>query len=142
MRLVCRPWPMACVIRSARATRRARSSRSWWSGPDVYLVVDDYDLVSTTSPDALSPLVALLPHAADIGLHVIAARRCAGSARAMFEPLLAQLRDSGCAGLLMSGGPEEGPLLGNHRAVTQPPGRGLLVTRTAAQLVQVGWCEP
>jgi S-DNA-T family DNA segregation ATPase FtsK/SpoIIIE len=117
-------------------------TRSWWTGPDVFVVVDDYDLVSATSPDALSPLLALLPHATDIGLHLIVARRCAGSARAMFEPLLAHLRDSGCAGLLMSGSPEEGGLIGQHRATVQPAGRALLVTRSAAQLVQVGWCPP
>ncbi|WP_207760663.1 type VII secretion protein EccCb [Mycolicibacterium sphagni] len=115
-------------------------NRTWWTGPEVFVVVDDYDLVSATSPDALSPLLALLPHATDIGLHLIVARRCAGSARAMFEPLLAHLRDSGCAGLLMSGSPEEGALIGQHRATARPPGRGLLVTRTAAQLVQIGWC--
>jgi S-DNA-T family DNA segregation ATPase FtsK/SpoIIIE len=117
-------------------------TRSWWTGPDVFVVVDDYDVVWATSPDALSSLLALLPHATDIGLHLIVARRCAGSARAMFEPLLAHLRDSGCAGLLMSGSPEEGGLIGHHRAVVQPPGRGMLVTRSAAQLVQVGWCPP
>jgi S-DNA-T family DNA segregation ATPase FtsK/SpoIIIE len=117
-------------------------TRSWWTGPDVFVVVDDYDVVSATSPDTLGSLLALLPHAADIGLHLIVARRCAGSARAMFDPLLAHLRDSGCAGLLMSGSPEEGGLIGHHRAVVQPPGRGMLVTRSAAQLVQVGWCPP
>lgn len=114
-------------------------ARSWWSGPDVFVVVDDYDLVSAISPDALNPLLALLPHATDIGLHLIVARRCAGAARAMFEPLLTQLRDSGCTGLLMSGSPEEGQLIGHHRTEVQPPGRGLLVTGTTAQLVQIGW---
>ena len=116
--------------------------RSWWSGPEAFVVVDDYDLVSATSPDALSPLLALLPHAADIGLHMVVARRCAGSARAMYEPLLAQLRESGCSAVLMNGSPDEGPLMGHHRAATQPPGRGLMVTRAGAQLIQVGWCPP
>lgn len=117
-------------------------ARSWWSGPEVFVVVDDYDLVSATSPDALSPLLALLPHAADIGLHMIVARRCAGAARAMYEPLLADLRDSGCSALLMSGSSDEGPLIGHHRAAVQPPGRGLWLTRAGAELIQVGWCPP
>ena len=117
-------------------------SKSWWTGPEVFVIVDDYDVVSATSPDALSALHPLLPHATDIGLHLIVARRCAGSARAMFDPLLAHLRDSGCAGLLMSGSPEEGGLIGHHRPVERPPGRGLLVTRSAAQVVQIGWCPP
>lgn len=117
-------------------------ARSWWTGPDVFVVVDDYDLVCATSADALTPLLSLLPHATDVGLHLVVARRCAGSARAMFEPVLGHLRDSGCMGLLMSGSPDEGPLIGNHRAAAQPPGRGLFVTRAGAQRVQVGWCAP
>ncbi len=116
--------------------------RSWWSGPQIFVIVDDYDLVTATHPEALSSLLPLLPHAVDIGLHIVLARRCSGSARAMFEPLLAQLRDSGCMGLLMNGSAEEGPLIGNHRAAGHPAGRGLLVTRAGAQVVQVGWCPP
>lgn len=127
---------------AAETSMEQLKSRSWWSGPEVFVVVDDYDVVSATSPDALSALLALLPHAMDIGLHLMVARRCAGSARAMFEPLLAQLRDSGCVGLLMSGSPDEGTLIGHHRAADQPPGRGVLVTRSAAELVQVSWCPP
>ncbi len=114
-------------------------ARSWWAGPEIYVVVDDYDVVVATSPDALSPLLALLPHAADIGLHMVIARRCAGSARAMFEPLLAHVRDSGCSALLMSGSSDEGPLIGHHRATERSRGRGLLVSRAGAELVQVGW---
>ncbi|BBX06280.1 ESX-4 secretion system protein EccC4 [Mycolicibacterium aichiense] len=124
---------------SADTTIEQLRARSWWSGPEIYVVVDDYDVVAATSPDALSPLVALLPHAADIGLHMVIARRCAGSARAMFDPLLAHVRDSGCGALLMSGSSDEGPLIGHHRATEHPPGRGLLVTRAGAELVQVGW---
>jgi S-DNA-T family DNA segregation ATPase FtsK/SpoIIIE len=117
-------------------------ARSWWAGPEVFVVIDDYDVVTATTPEVLTPLLALLPHAADLGLHLVVARRCAGAARAMYEPLLAHLRDNGCAGLLLSGSPEEGGLIGHHRASAQPPGRGLLVTRTTAQLVQIGWCPP
>ncbi|PND56635.1 type VII secretion protein EccCb [Mycobacterium sp. ENV421] len=127
---------------TADTTIEQLRARSWWTGPEIYVVVDDYDVVGATSPDALSPLVALLPHAADIGLRMVIARRCAGSARAMFEPLLAQVRDSGCGALLMSGSSDEGPLIGHHRATRRPPGRGLLVTRAGAELVQVGWSPP
>lgn len=117
-------------------------ARSWWSGPDIFVVVDDYDLVCSGPGDALAELVDLLPHAADVGLHLVVARRCAGLARAMYNPVLAHLRDSGCMALLMSGSPEEGAVIGPHRAVPQPPGRGLFVTHAGAQRVQVGWCPP
>jgi len=119
-------------------------SRSWWSGSEIYVVVDDYDLVTgTTGTNPLAPLVDFLPHAKDLGLHVIVARRSGGAARAMFDPVLARLRDLGCMGLMMSASPEEGVLLGSARPTKLPPGRGTLVTRSQPeQLVQVAWSDP
>jgi DNA segregation ATPase FtsK/SpoIIIE, S-DNA-T family len=115
-------------------------TRSWWSGPDIYIVVDDYDLVAGATGNPLTPLVEYLPYSKDLGLHLIVARRSAGAARAMFEPLLASLRDLGGMGLMMSGTSDEGPLIGSARPTSLPPGRGTLVTRSGGeQLVQVAW---
>jgi S-DNA-T family DNA segregation ATPase FtsK/SpoIIIE len=124
-------------------TQRQLRERSWWSGPDVYVIVDDYDLVAGASGNPLLPLLDLLPHARDLGLHVVIARRSGGAARAMFDPLLARLRDLGCAGLMMSASPEEGAVLGSVRPSALPPGRGTLIRRGQRdQLVQVSWTEP
>ncbi|MFV8317615.1 type VII secretion protein EccCb [Mycobacterium sp. 23] len=118
-------------------------ARSWWTGPEIYLVVDDYDLVTTSTANPLLPLLEYLPYATDLGLHMIAARRSGGAARALFEPLLAGLRDLGCMGMMMSGRPEEGALLGSRPPAQLPPGRGTLITRPGVeQLVQVAWCPP
>jgi S-DNA-T family DNA segregation ATPase FtsK/SpoIIIE len=117
--------------------------RSWWSGPDVYLVVDDHDLVVTARSNPLAPLVEVLAQARDIGFHLVLTRRVGGASRAFFEPVLQRLRDLSTPGLLLSGDPAEGPLLGPHKAVEQPAGRGLLVSRgTAPQLVQVALPAP
>jgi S-DNA-T family DNA segregation ATPase FtsK/SpoIIIE len=111
-----------------------------WSGPELYLVIDDYDLVCAGSANPLMPLLEFIPYAVDLGLHVIIARRSAGAARAMFEPLLTALRDGGAIGLIMSGSPEEGALIGSVRPTPLPHGRGTLITRGCAdQLVQVAW---
>lgn len=123
-------------------TQRQLRDRSWWSGPEVYLVIDDYDLVAAATGNPLTPLADFLPHAEDLGLHVIVARRSGGAARAMFDPLLARLRELGCGGLMMSASPDEGVLLGSVRPSQLPPGRGTLVTRDDEQLVQVAWTEP
>ena len=124
-------------------TQQQLRSRSWWSGPEIYLVVDDYDLVAGTTGNPLMPLVDYLPHAKDLGLHVIVARRSGGAARAMFDPVLARLRDLGSMGLMMSASPDEGILLGSIRPSTQPPGRGTLITRGHPdQLIQVAWTDP
>jgi S-DNA-T family DNA segregation ATPase FtsK/SpoIIIE len=103
-------------------------------------VIDDYDLVAIDRGNPLMPLLEFLPHAKDLGLHILLARRSGGAARAMFEPLLAGLRDAGCMTLMMSGSPEEGVAIGSVRQSPMPSGRGTLITRQGnTQLVQVAW---
>ena len=112
-------------------------SRSWWSGSDLFVIVDDYDLVSGTR----NPLLALsefLPQARDVGLHVILARSAGGAGRAMFDPVIQRLREMGSPALIMSGSKDEGALLGGIRPAAQPCGRGFLVgRRSGSRLVQV-----
>ena len=131
-------------IPGANISQQQLRTRSWWSGPEIYVVVDDYDIVAgATGNNPLGPLLDFLPHAKDLGLHVVVARRSGGAARAMFDPVLARLRDLGCMGLMMSASPEEGVLLGSVRPSQLVPGRGTLVTRTQPdQLIQVAWSDP
>ena len=117
--------------------------RSWWRGPELYILVDDYDLVATAGNNPLSVLLDLLPQARDIGLHLILARRMGGASRALYEPVLQRLRELDTPALLMSGNREEGPLFGNLRPSPQPPGRGILIRRRdGQQLIQTAWSEP
>lgn len=126
-----------------QATREQLRTRSWWSGPELYLVVDDYDLVANTAAgNGLTRIAEYLPYAKDLGLHLVVARRSGGLTRAMFEPLLATMRELGCMGLVMSADPDDGPLFGSVRAAPLPPGRGILVTRGGPQQVQVSWSPP
>nr|WP_206037672.1 type VII secretion protein EccCa [Rhodococcus sp. HNM0569] len=111
--------------------------RSWWSGPEIYVLVDDYDLVVTSSGNPVAAIVEYLPHAKDIGFHLIVARRSGGAARALYEPVIARMRDLVSAGLVMSGSRDEGNLIGTVRASAMPPGRGTLVTRRGTGLVQI-----
>ena len=107
------------------------------------LLVDDLDLVITGGGNPLQPLARFLPHARDIGLSVVLARRSAGASRALFDPFVARIRDLGGAGLVMSGSREEGPLLGGVRPGPLPAGRGRLVTRDGGvRLVQTALSEP
>jgi DNA segregation ATPase FtsK/SpoIIIE, S-DNA-T family len=125
------------------ATPLQLRERSWWSGPEVYIVIDDYDLVGTAGGNPLASLSEVLPHSRDLGLHLLVARRSSGAARAMFEPLLSGLRDAGSMTLLMSANPDEGLTIGSVRASSMPPGRGTLITRRGSpQLIQVGWSPP
>ncbi len=124
----------------ASATPQQLRDRSWWSGPELYVIVDDYELITGAGTDPLAPLLEFLPHARDIGLHVVIARRAGGAARAMFNPVPATMRELGCAGLLMSAGADEGALLGLARPTPLPPGRALLTRRGhAEERVQIAW---
>ncbi len=123
-------------------TRDQLRTRGWWTGPECFVLVDDYDLVVTGPGNPLDPLLPYLAQARDIGLHLLVARRSGGAARALFEPVLQRLRELSSPGLLLSGDREEGALLGNVRPGPLPPGRGWLVTRRdGARLVQVAHVE-
>jgi len=120
-------------------------ARDWWSGPEVYVLVDDHDLVAPVGAAAnpLAPLVDLLAQGVDLGLHLVLARRVAGASRALFDPVLARLRELGGPALVLHGSPDEGPLVGAVRASPQPPGRGVLVDREhGPRPVQLAWTEP
>ncbi|MEY2849983.1 MAG: type secretion protein EccC [Actinomycetota bacterium] len=117
--------------------------RSWWTGPELFVLVDDYDLVATGQSDPLPTLAEFLPQARDLGLHVIVTRRSAGAGRSSFGGLLPQLADAGGAGLLLSGTADEGAVFSGVRMSPRIPGRGTLVRRSSAPgLVQLAWREP
>ncbi|WP_327033647.1 type VII secretion protein EccCa [Micromonospora ureilytica] len=117
--------------------------RSWWSGPELFVLVDDYDLVATGPANPLHALEEHLPHARDIGLHLVLARRSGGAGRAQYEPIVQRLRELSTSGLVMAGNPEEGALVGPVRPGPLPPGRGRLVTRReGVRLVQLAQLPP
>jgi S-DNA-T family DNA segregation ATPase FtsK/SpoIIIE len=113
--------------------------RSWWSGPQLFVIVDDYELVATNSGNPLAQLVEHLPFARDVGVKFIIARSAAGASRAMYEPFLQRVKELGAQGIVLSGDPSEGDILGNVRARPMPPGRGVFVSRKrGTSLMQVG----
>ncbi|SNT44478.1 type VII secretion protein EccCa [Rhodococcoides kyotonense] len=120
-------------------TQRELRERSWWSGPEIFVMVDDYDLVSTPSGNPLSVIVEYLPHARDIGLHLVVARRSGGASRALYDPVVSRMRDLVSTGLVMSGSRDEGNLIGSVKPSTLPVGRGTLVDRRGQSLVQLAW---
>jgi S-DNA-T family DNA segregation ATPase FtsK/SpoIIIE len=116
--------------------------RSWWRGPTVFIVIDDYDLVSTSSGNPLSVLTEMLPFARDVGVRFIIARSTAGAGRAGYEAFMQRVKELGAQGVVLSGDPDEGELLGGVRPRPLPTGRGVFVSRRQGRrLVQVGLVE-
>ena len=124
-------------------TQQQLRERTWWHGPVLYILVDDYDLVASAGVNPIGGLMELLSQARDIGMHLILARRVDGASRSRYEPVLQRLLERSTPGLLLSGNREEGVLLGKLRPSEQPAGRGTLVRRgDGYQLVQTAWVEP
>ncbi len=124
---------------TADVTAQQLRDRSWWSGPTVFVVIDDYDLVATSSGNPLAGLTELLPFARDVGVRFIIARSTAGAGRASYEAFMQRVKELGAQGVVLAGDPGEGDLLGGVRPRPMPAGRGVFVSRRRGKpLVQVG----
>jgi S-DNA-T family DNA segregation ATPase FtsK/SpoIIIE len=124
-------------------TAQQLRERSWWTGPELFVLVDDYDLVVAGPANPLTPLLGYLPQARDVGLHLVLTRRAGGAGRALYEPVIQRLRELSAPGMVMSGPPDEGPLVGAIRPAPLPPGRGRLLTRReGVRLVQLAHLPP
>jgi ESX secretion system protein EccC len=141
---------MADVIGSLRkrmpgpeTTQEQLKNRSWWSGPELFVIVDDYDLVATSGGNPLQPLQEFLPQAKDVGMHMIVTRRSGGASRSAFDPIIGKLRELSSPGVVGSGSKDEGVLLGNYKTKPLPPGRGTMVSRKVGQqVIQIPWLQP
>lgn len=114
--------------------------RDWWNGPELFVIVDDYDLMtrSTGVGSALDPVLPLLAQGVSIGLHVIIARSTSGGMRAMMDPVLRRMWELGTPATLLSYPKEEGKFLGEAVPRRLPTGRAQLVTRRSVKLIQTG----
>ncbi|WFE34591.1 type VII secretion protein EccCa [Micromonospora sp. WMMD975] len=114
--------------------------RDWWEGPELFVIVDDYDLMTRSAGvgSALDPVLPLLAQGVSIGLHVIIARSTSGAMRAMMDPVLRRMWELGTPATLLSYPKEEGKFLGEAAPRRLPPGRAQLVTRRSVKLIQTG----
>nr|WP_123601730.1 type VII secretion protein EccCa [Micromonospora sp. Llam0] len=117
--------------------------RDWWQGPELYLVVDDYDMVSNSSgANPFGPLLEFLAQGTELGLHLVVARSANGLSRAMMDPLLRTLMEVNSPALLLSCPPAEGMLFNNVRPRVLPTGRAQHITRRRVTEVQTALIEP
>ncbi|AYF76606.1 type VII secretion protein EccCa [Nocardia yunnanensis] len=133
---------LAKRIPGSDITPQQLRDRDWWTGPEIYVVVDDYDMV-TAGGNPLGALVELLPQARDIGLHVVISRNMGGISRALYDQVLGSMKNLSVPALLMSGSRDEGKLIGDIRPMRLPPGRGVLWTRAGgAEMIQIADLPP
>jgi S-DNA-T family DNA segregation ATPase FtsK/SpoIIIE len=109
----------------------------------VVVLADDYDMIASAGTEPLRPLVPHLASARDLRFHVVVTRPVAGAARAMYDPSLQSLHDTGGSALVMSGERTEGQILPRIYAEQMPAGRGLFVRRgEAPHIVQIAHFRP
>ncbi|MFF3334492.1 type VII secretion protein EccCa [Streptomyces sp. NPDC002888] len=121
----------------------ARMRRAdWWTGPRLFVLVDDYDMVGGNI--ASHPFAPLLDHLAlghEVGLHIVVARSATGAGRGFNDQLLRRLDEVNTPGLLLSCPPSEGYVFGNVKPRNLPPGRALHIARRKAVLIQTALAE-
>ena len=107
------------------------------------LLVDDYELVEGAAANPLHALLELVPHARDVGLHIVLARSSGGAGRAFFDPLLQRIKETGSPILALSGSRDEPAVIDGVRFQPQPPGRGTVVSRRlGTRLIQTAFLAP
>ena len=94
--------------------------------PHIVILIDDYDALGSGA-GPFQALMPFIPMGNEIGLSVVLTRRMTGAGRAMYDPLVNTMRDSGATGFMLSGDRSEGMLLGNQRPRTLPIGRTMLL---------------
>jgi DNA segregation ATPase FtsK/SpoIIIE-like protein len=119
----------------------AESLTQRWSGPEIFLIVDDSEKLPPGLDAPLHPLAGAVNAAEDVGLRVIYTRRFggwAGSQRA--DPLLAGMLTANAPLLVMDSDPDEGFVRGRWKGHDMAAGRGfLMITAESGRYVQVGW---
>lgn len=115
--------------------------RDWWTGPELFLVVDDYEMVAGSGPSPLAPLLPMLSQGAEIGMHLILVHAAGGFGRASGDPVIRSLIDGNTPSILFSAPQSEGVLFGNVRPRRMPPGRALWISRRDPVEVQLAIAE-
>ncbi|MBW5485632.1 type VII secretion protein EccCa [Streptomyces bambusae] len=134
---------LANRVPSADITPDRLRARDWWSGPELFVIVDDYDLVGGSM--SAHPFAAVLDHlaqGAEIGLHVIVARSANGAGRGLSDQLLRKLQDVNTPAVLLSCPPSEGYLFGSTKPKVLPAGRALHITRRRTVQLQTPLLDP
>ncbi|MEU1127441.1 type VII secretion protein EccCa [Streptomyces sp. NPDC005899] len=114
----------------------------WWTGPRLFILVDDYDMVSGNSfQSPFEPLFDHLTLGFEMGLHLVVARSAMGAGRGLGDALVRRLDEANNPAVLLSCPPTEGRLFGNAKPLNLPPGRALHIARRRPRLMQTALVE-
>jgi type VII secretion protein EccCb len=118
-------------------------ARSWWTGPDVVLLVDDWHMIVAAGGmvPPMAPLAPLLPASADIGLHIVVTCQMSQAHRATMDKFVGSAFGAGSPTLFLSGDKTEFPS-SQFKLKRRPPGQALLVSPDGKEVVQAAYIDP
>lgn len=114
----------------------------WWNGPRLFILIDDFDMVSNMMNQPLTPVSDYLTLGWETGLHLVVARAANGAARGMGDPTMRRLLEMNTPAVQLSCPPAEGYIFGNLKGRQLIPGRALRVSRQRTVLIQTALAEP
>ncbi|RJQ80422.1 hypothetical protein D5S17_08140 [Pseudonocardiaceae bacterium YIM PH 21723] len=120
-------------VPGSHITQRQSRNQAWWTGPDVFVVVDDYEQLMNGFQQQLAPLGEMLGLAGSIGLHLIAACSAEAAYKQLYDRVLGAARERSLA-IVLPGMPGGGRLPDSIEVSEGPAGR--------ADLVRPGGGEP
>lgn len=117
--------------------------RSWWTGPDVVLLVDDWHMIVAAGGmmSPMAPLAPLLPAAADIGLHIVVTCQMSQAHRATMDKFVGTAYGAGTPTMFLSGEKQDFP---SREIIVKkrPPGQAFFVTPDAKEVIQAAYVDP
>lgn len=118
-------------------------SRSWWSGFDVVLLVDDWHMIVAAAGGMppMAPLAPLLPAASDIGLHIIVTCQMSQAYKSTMDKFVGAAFGAGTPTLFLSGDKQDFPS-SEFKVKRRPPGQGFLVSPEGKEVIQAAYMDP
>ncbi len=118
-------------------------SRSWWSGFDIVLLVDDWHMIVGAAGGAppMMPLAPLLPAAPDIGLHIIVTCLMSQAYKATMDKFVGSAFGAGAPTIFLSGDKQEFPS-SEIKVKRRPPGQAFLVSPEGKEVIQCAYIDP
>lgn len=118
-------------------------ARSWWDGPDIVLLVDDWHMITAAGGlmPPMTPLGPLLPAAADIGLHLVVTCQMSQASRATMDKFVGTAYGSGSPTMFLSGEKQDFP---SREIIVKkrPPGQAFFVTPDVKEVIQAAYVDP
>lgn len=126
----------------AELTQAQLRARSWWTGPDIVLLVDDWHMIVAAGGIAspMAPLAPLIPASGDIGLHLIVTCQMSQAHRSTMDKFVGAAYGAGTPSMFLSGEKQDFPsreILVKKR----PPGQAFFVTPDGKEVVQATYVD-